>query len=699
MGFGGGNDLGFGVAIMLDNQYSATAKVVAQSHTDMVYTIERGMEDLSRRATSTDDILIQNAQKIQQSGQMISTGLQLVGAGTALLAPVGIGLKYAAEFELAEAGLTTLLKSTEKAKEVMANVKVDASNSTMFGFQELLRGNQLLISTGISAERARKDINSLSDAVAATGGGNAELMRMSVNLQQIRSAGKATALDIKQFAYAGIDIYGLLSDSLGVSTKQVKELDITYDMLTDALAKANAEGGRFEGASIRMSGTLAGKWAAFKDQMIFAFAEIGMAVKPFVVPIIDFITMLAKGMALLAQTVVGKVILGVVVVTGLLLIAMGGLVTVMGLARGAAARLSTSLIQVGMVEVGTLFTTGGLTAGFYALAVAVWTAMAPLLPFIAIGAAIVAVGWAISTMLDSANPKIVAIGTVIGLALGPMTQLIVAYKYISRGIEEFKGIMTGEVDAKGGIIGFMQKVGGTFIAIGEIFNSWNGKTFELSETLHDALDKIGILEFVLALGTWVVRIKEFMAGFVSPFVSAYESIKSIAFGIRDVLQPVLEPVERWGQVIAKLTGATSLWNSAGKVMGQIFMAMAFPIITVIQLIAQLIESGAGIGDLFSGPIGWAMGLFGGGDAEGGDPDSPKNNAGKVSANTKTGAGGIGQVPQMKNSIYASTAAGGNNQNTTNTKNVVQDMTIVLEMDGDVLHKKLMKIGNEEDSRN
>lgn len=55
------------------------------------------------------------------------------------------------------------------------------------------------------------------------GGGSDELGRMAQNLQQIKNAGKATAADIKQFAYAGIDVYGILADYTGKSTAEVQK--------------------------------------------------------------------------------------------------------------------------------------------------------------------------------------------------------------------------------------------------------------------------------------------------------------------------------------------------------------------------------------------------------------------------------------------------------------------------------------------
>ena len=61
----------------------------------------------------------------------------------------------------------------------------------------------------------------------ATGGGNDELTRMASNLQQIKNAGKATAMDIRQFAYAGIDVYGILADYLGKTTEEGIEKEMS----------------------------------------------------------------------------------------------------------------------------------------------------------------------------------------------------------------------------------------------------------------------------------------------------------------------------------------------------------------------------------------------------------------------------------------------------------------------------------------
>lgn len=177
------------------------------------------------------------------------------------------------QFESAEIGLGTLLKSAEQAHQVFEQVKKDAQ-STPFDVQSLLLANKAMISAGVDAKTARTDVLNLANAIAATGGGNDELQRMVVNMQQIKNTGKATALDIKQFAYAGINIYGLLADATGKTTEQVKDMEVSYETLTNALMKAHEAGGIYEGGLEKMQNTtavqlsnLGDAWNNFKNEI------------------------------------------------------------------------------------------------------------------------------------------------------------------------------------------------------------------------------------------------------------------------------------------------------------------------------------------------------------------------------------------------------------------------------------------------
>ena len=186
---------------------------------------------------------------------------KVVDAGKTL---ISTGVSYNAEIEKYRTALTNLLGDAEKANAALAAMQADAAR-TPFDTATLVKSNEYLISAGENAEYSRKTILALGDAVAATGGGSAELERMAQNLQQVANQGKATSVDIKQFAMAGINIYQVLADYTGKSVQDVQSMTITYDVLTQALQAAAEEGGRYYDSMATQSQTLNGRLSTLKD--------------------------------------------------------------------------------------------------------------------------------------------------------------------------------------------------------------------------------------------------------------------------------------------------------------------------------------------------------------------------------------------------------------------------------------------------
>ena len=177
---------------------------------------------------------------------------------------VSTGIEYNAQIETYRTGLTNMLGSAEAANQALENMKQDAAR-TPFDTESIVKANQYLIGAGENAAYARKTILALGDAVSATGGGSDELNRMAQNLQQIANVGKASSVDIKQFAFAGINIYQVLADYTGKSVKDVQSMTITYDVLTKALQAAAEEGGRYYNSMDTQSQTLTGRLSTLKD--------------------------------------------------------------------------------------------------------------------------------------------------------------------------------------------------------------------------------------------------------------------------------------------------------------------------------------------------------------------------------------------------------------------------------------------------
>ena len=243
-----------------------------------LYDAENGLGEFADKTKDAEDAVeslnktdvgantFDNIEKSVAKGELLASAFKTVGkaALNAAMDVAKTGIAYNAQIEQYQVAFSNMLGSETAAVELLDQIKEDAAK-TPFDTQGLVKANQYLISTGVNAESSRKTILALGDAVSATGGGNEELSRMAQNLQQIKNAGKATAADIKQFAYAGIDVYGILADYTGKSTEEVQKMTVTYDLLTAALESAAEEGGRYYDAMSTQSETINGQWNTLKD--------------------------------------------------------------------------------------------------------------------------------------------------------------------------------------------------------------------------------------------------------------------------------------------------------------------------------------------------------------------------------------------------------------------------------------------------
>ena len=271
----------------------------------------------------TAEILIKfkgDSESVEQAQEKIQKGFDAtkLAAQVAFTAMVGYvdkfvsafvsaGVEYNAQMETFNTRLNTLTGSSEEADKILKQIKQDAL-TTPFDVASLTQAESLLLSTGLSAEQTRSDILALGDAISASGGGNAELQRMAVNLQQIKNVGKATALDIKQFAYAGIDIYGLLADSMGVTKEEASKMTVTYDMLSKALQKASSKGGKYYNAMVNQSKTYNGAMSNLKESVNVLKGEftegLFVALKDLIPKLTELFNWLAKNKDIIIAIVI-----------------------------------------------------------------------------------------------------------------------------------------------------------------------------------------------------------------------------------------------------------------------------------------------------------------------------------------------------------------------------------------------------------
>lgn len=272
---------------VLDDSQAKAEKTAKEAGTKIGDAADGAAEKVKKKSKETRDQLASDAKKAGKQTEQtakdttekvkkqfeagsvaignIISGLvtKIASAGKDLIKQ---GISYNAQIETYRTGLTNMLGDAEKANTALENIKQDAAR-TPFDTASLVKANQYLISAGENAEYSRKTILALGDAVSATGGTSVELERMAQNLQQVANVGKASAVDIKQFAFAGINIYQVLADYTGKSIQDVQNMTISYDLLTKSLQAAAEEGGRYYNSMETQSETFNGSLSTLKDNV------------------------------------------------------------------------------------------------------------------------------------------------------------------------------------------------------------------------------------------------------------------------------------------------------------------------------------------------------------------------------------------------------------------------------------------------
>ena len=294
----------------------------------------KSLSELSTKMTNFGD-------KVTDVGKKVS--VLSAAVGSLFVA----GTKYNADMEKYTTAFKTFLGSAEEAESVIENIKKQSETSP-FETADLIKSNQMLITTGENAEDAQKTISALADAIALTGGGNDELTRMASNLQQIKNAGKATSMDIRQFAYAGIDVYGVLSKYTGKTTDEIKKMDITYEDLSKALQASAQEGGKYFNGQAQMAETLSGQVGKLKKSFKDLTGELSQSLYPTIKQGTDRLQKLVdwfKGLDDKTKSTITKIGLFVTAL-GPVLIGIGKFITIGGKIFGTLSKLTGIIAKV-----------------------------------------------------------------------------------------------------------------------------------------------------------------------------------------------------------------------------------------------------------------------------------------------------------------------------------------------------------------
>lgn len=179
-----------------------------------------------------------------------------------------------AEVERYRVTLGTMIGDQEKANKIIHDLDYSPV-SDFYGTANAIGGLQSLVTYGIGAEEASDALSRLGDIAQ---GDSEAFNSMAQNLGQIFATGKASSMDLKQFANRGFDVVGELARIEGKSREEIEKAGVGYKEVKKALDSLTSAGGKYEGMLQKQMDTLGGVIKQFKSFKMAVAESIGFAI-------------------------------------------------------------------------------------------------------------------------------------------------------------------------------------------------------------------------------------------------------------------------------------------------------------------------------------------------------------------------------------------------------------------------------------
>ncbi|WP_424653395.1 tape measure protein [Capnocytophaga sputigena] len=215
------------------------------------------------------------------------------------------------QFQQLEISFGTMLKSKEKANELMAQM-TELAAKTPFGLEEVSEGAKKLLAFQVPAEEVTETLRRMGDVASGLGVPMGQLIHV---YGQVKAQGKLMTNDLYQFMNAGIPIIAELSKVVGKSETEIKDMvsagKIGFTEIQSVIKNMTNEGGLFYNLMAEQSKSLGGQISNLRDNFDQMLNEIGKSSEGLVSGAI-------KGVSFLVENyeTIGKLIAGLIVSYG-----------------------------------------------------------------------------------------------------------------------------------------------------------------------------------------------------------------------------------------------------------------------------------------------------------------------------------------------------------------------------------------------
>ena len=295
------------------------------------------------------------------ASESIATGL---AAGAAAIGAFGVAsIKLAGDMDASRKALTTLLGDARAAEKMFSELAAFAAD-TPFELPGLLTSTKKLLAFGFAAQDIIPMLSAIGDTAAMLGIGEEGISRLTTAIGQMQAKGKVSAEEMLQLAEAGVPAWKFLADAIGADIPTAMKMaeQGAIDSTTGINALLTGMQERFQGGMEAMSKTIPGLMSTIKDNVSMVMVEIGDSIAKNL-NLVEKLQAVADWLSQFAAAV-----------------------KALGLKEALQGMIPPETIAAAFVLSGALL--GAAVPALAAFGIAAWTALAPLLPFIAAGAAV-----------------------------------------------------------------------------------------------------------------------------------------------------------------------------------------------------------------------------------------------------------------------------------------------------------------------
>ncbi|MGM9571405.1 MAG: tape measure protein, partial [bacterium] len=229
--------------------------------------LSQSLKNVSQSSSSIKSMIVTVASLKKQMAGLAAA----MGAGFAVKSIIELNSKL----EQSKIGLENLMGSSVLAEQHLKEL-ADFAAKTPFDFQELVEGSKRLQAFGIASQKVIPVMSALGNAVSAAGGDTETLNRAMLAVGQIQTKNRVQAEELLQLAEAGIPVYQILADKLGLTADQVADIGnqgVNASKAIQALTEGLNE--KFGGAMEAQAKSFSGLLNNLQDEIKYFATAVG----------------------------------------------------------------------------------------------------------------------------------------------------------------------------------------------------------------------------------------------------------------------------------------------------------------------------------------------------------------------------------------------------------------------------------------